>query len=485
MNYLLALLPLWILGFSVTRVILKESAVRQKNLLAATLAFPLGFALESLILFWSYVFFGASTKKLTLAATFLMTAGILYSFFKKSGLKKIQAGLTGFKTSVSENLQKAAFLRHGLILGLALGFIFLLINYTDYFIGKVSWNIFGGWDAQTFWNLKAKFYFRDPSAWKLMFDPALDWSHPDYPLMLPGSLAWGWMALGFESFLWPALVDYLFFIPLCLLVVWYLASYINTISAFLAGGFMLNVHMFRFWSATQYADIAVSLFFCASTLFLILGFRHKESRLIFFSALLAGFSAWTKNEGLFFVGWHTTLLVLGLLFASRELERSMKQTYLMKAALGFAVALSAVGFSKVFLGLEGGEYLGSGRNLNDYFNALFLDPEKTQFILACFGYFKISYEQWQGLWILFGLTLFAGAFWGVKEKRWIFPAMILLVELGYFVVLHWAPWDIKSQIQYSLMRLMMHVAPLALLYAFEVMGLSLNLLKHRQERTSL
>jgi len=253
------------------------------------------------------------------------------------------------------------------------------------------------------------------------------------------------------------------------LVVWYLGSRGSWISGFLAGSFLLNIHAYRFWSTTQYADIPLCFFFTAAVILLVCALRYREDHLFLLSGLLTGISTWTKNEGLFFTTWILFILVCIL---TRNQTRTPNQKWkpLFFFVFGLVVALSATTFAKMALGLQGGEYLGSGRSLNDYITALFNNVLKTQFIASSFLVFKMNYEQWNGLWILFFLTLFFCGKQGYQNYRWVFPMIIFLTEIGYFIVLHWAPDEIKHQISVSLLRLMMHIAAIAIIYSFESLG---------------
>jgi len=54
----------------------------------------------------------------------------------------------------------------------------------------------GAWDAVSIWNLKAHFLLRAGPYWSDAIDPALLQSHPDYPLLLPLTIARIWRYAG-------------------------------------------------------------------------------------------------------------------------------------------------------------------------------------------------------------------------------------------------------------------------------------------------
>ena len=50
----------------------------------------------------------------------------------------------------------------------------------------------GRWDAWLIWNMHARFLFRGGDHWRDAFASGLDWSHWDYPLLLPLAIARSW-----------------------------------------------------------------------------------------------------------------------------------------------------------------------------------------------------------------------------------------------------------------------------------------------------
>ena len=59
----------------------------------------------------------------------------------------------------------------------------------------------GEWDAWAQWNLRARFFARGlaDGAWRDAFAPVLAWSHPDYPPLVPSSIARLWIYAGRET----------------------------------------------------------------------------------------------------------------------------------------------------------------------------------------------------------------------------------------------------------------------------------------------
>jgi hypothetical protein len=243
------------------------------------------------------------------------------------------------------NADPRAVFQTVLTLGAFSFFLFFLIHYVRYFLGQTTWNVIGGWDARYFWNLKAVFLFRDPAQWKGMFAPPLYWSHPDYPLLVPGAAAWQWNFLGAETAAGPVLVDFVFFVSLCLLVLWYLTASASLWAGLLAAGFLLSVPAYHFWSTTQYADVPFCYFATAAGLLAVCARRSGAPGAFFLAGLLAALGAWTKNEGLFLAIW-TALIALILL--ARPAAGMNRTACLAALICALALILPAPAAIKVF-----------------------------------------------------------------------------------------------------------------------------------------
>lgn len=452
------------LGLAASACILAQSRLPLKPLFHAAVALPMGLGLCSLVLFWSYVTAPQAAGRATLAVCLALTAGLTAGALRWVWFVPSALTVRGCLAEVRERMKswdaKSAVLTA--VAGCYLAWTYAA--FLESFASAASWNAFGGWDARYFWNVKAHFYVKDPGAWKSMFSPLLTWTHQDYPLLLPGAVAWGWNWAGRELIGWPSVVALAFMTSLCLLVLWYLAAHTRAWFACLATSYLLNVHMYRFWSTTQYADVPLCFYMTASAVALICALRSREARLFFLSGLFAGLAAWTKNEGVFFVGWAILMACLALARTPGR-DRLRLGTFFLSAC---AIPFSAVWFLKSFL-FTGGDYWGSGRTLAEYW-ALASDPDRTRLIAASFAAFKTSFEQWQGLWWLVAAAVLLGSVdrKRLAEYRWVALALAALVELGYAAILHVTPYDLRFQIETALLRLMLHAGALAFLFAAEV-----------------
>ncbi len=161
----------------------------------------------------------------------------------------------------------------------------------------------GLWDAWAIWNLRARFLFRGGEYWRDGLSPLLSWSHPDYPLLVPGVVARGWTFAGGETTAVPIVMDFLFTFAtagILAAAVWGLRG---RTQGMLAGLTLLGTPFFVAHGAAQYAEIPIAGYLLAS-----LALLHRADQAsqgvggtYALAGLLAGMAAWTKNEGLLFL----------------------------------------------------------------------------------------------------------------------------------------------------------------------------------------
>jgi hypothetical protein len=135
----------------------------------------------------------------------------------------------------------------------------------------------GDWDAWAIWNQHARFLFRGgDGSWRDFFSIA--WSQPDYPLLLPASIARVWAYAGHESTLGPALIAIVFGIASVTLVVTTLEGRLRWI----AGMLMLGASTFLTQVPSQCADVPLACFIVATlavTFGDVLRIPNTESRI--------------------------------------------------------------------------------------------------------------------------------------------------------------------------------------------------------------
>ena len=127
---------------------------------------------------------------------------------------------------------------------------------------------------------------------------------PDYPLLIPASIARWWTYLGDDPTLVPALVAMLFTFATVGLASSSLGLLRSTGQGLLAAIVLLGTPFLIRHGASQYGDVPLGFFMLATLVAFSLHEKaagHKGDGLLALAGMLAGFAAWTKNEGLLFV----------------------------------------------------------------------------------------------------------------------------------------------------------------------------------------
>jgi hypothetical protein len=159
----------------------------------------------------------------------------------------------------------------------------------------------GEWDAWAQWNLRARFLFRGlaDGAWQQAFAPILQWSHPDYPPLVPASVARLWTYAGRETLAAP--IAFAGIMAACTVLAAGLsaARIRGAARGCLAAAVILACPSFVRYAASQCADIALGFFMLAA--FVAWSCADQSRLWLALAGLSAALAAWTKNEGLAFV----------------------------------------------------------------------------------------------------------------------------------------------------------------------------------------
>lgn len=186
----------------------------------------------------------------------------------------------------------------------SLHFIFLTLFVFAFitFILSVLRTPHGGWDAWAIWNMRARFISRSAEYWKDAFSNVF--AHPDYPLLVPLSVARIWKEVGHETNIIPAAIAMLFTFSKILLIFSSLTILRSKSQGCLAGLVLLGTPAYIQVGALQLADHPLGFFFASTFILLALHDRSPtkdNNRLLCLAGITTGLSTWTKNEGLLFL----------------------------------------------------------------------------------------------------------------------------------------------------------------------------------------
>jgi hypothetical protein len=331
-----------------------------------------------------------------------------------------------------------------------------------------------GWDAFSIWNLHARFLFRGGLNWRDGFTPLLPWSHPDYPLLLPGVAAHFWSYLGHDSPAVPAIIGLLFTFSTVGLLFSALSILRGRTAAMLAATALLATPSFIEQGTSQYADVPLSFFILATLALIGLHDDHTQDDsskrtpgLLALAGLAAACGAWTKNEGLLFLCAIVAARGFTLLRGETSAENwSARLRQLAPLLVATVPALLLIAYFKRFIAPPGDLFSDPTTTLHKL-----LDPARYWAIIRWYfkGFFRF------GRWLLIpgSLLLIAFYFAAGKEDR---PqprsgirtsALALALTLaGYFAVYLITPYDIYWHLRFSLTRLFLQLWPSAIFLIF-------------------
>jgi Dolichyl-phosphate-mannose-protein mannosyltransferase len=332
----------------------------------------------------------------------------------------------------------------------------------------------GEWDAWAIWNLHARFLYRSGELWKNAFSPQISWSHPDYPVLLPGLIALCWTLSGSESTLAPVGVSFIFTFATAGVLISALGVLRGRTQAWIAGALLLGTVEFVEVGAMQYADVPLSFFIVAAVALLCLQDRRPDDlRFTVLAGLMAGFAAWTKNEGLLFV---IAVIVARLIAIVRYKAGPALVRQLGAMAAGLVFPLAVVALFKLRLAPP-----------NDLASAGFSamathasDVSRWMSVLVAFGTEALFFGQLavQGVMVrgfLIPISLVLVLYWFLvrfhveeRDRPTVATASIAaaLMLVGDFAVYIFLPNDVVWQLNTSLDRIFLQLWPVGLLAFF-------------------
>lgn len=322
----------------------------------------------------------------------------------------------------------------------------------------------GAGDASSIWNLIARFIYRGGGVWADALAHDLNWTHPDYPLLLPLSVARLW-AYGGETQLAPGLLGLLFMLATLGLVVSSVSLLSTRTQGYLAGLVLLEPFFFFRTATFQYADTPLGLFLLAALVLFSFYDRAPGGRgLLLLAGLMAGFAAWTKNEGLLIL----LSIVAGRLVAvaAARCLRTFPRQLIYFSAGAVPVLLVVLYFKAV---IAPANDLVAGQGMRATVERLSDFSRYVLILKALVGNFT-GFRNWytHPAWMLFVYAWLLG----FKTERagrvtlLTLAAVLSSILAGYFFIYVTTPRDLEWHLTYSLDRLLIQLWPSFVLLFF-------------------
>ncbi|MBU1965077.1 MAG: glycosyltransferase family 39 protein [Proteobacteria bacterium] len=340
----------------------------------------------------------------------------------------------------------------------------------------------GKWDAWLIWNMHARFLYRSGEVWRDVFAGGMDWSHWDYPLLLPLSIVRGWKYIGNDSIYIPAAFALLFTLLTLGLLLGALAFLRSRIQGYLAAMVLLGTPLFIVMGASQFADVPLAFFMLATLVLLFLPAHSPEngSGPLVLAGIAAGLCAWTKNEGMLFLLIVTGSLVGTTLYADGWRSARKRTVRFLAGALPI---LMIVIYFKTQLSpvndlMAGFSPAAAAAKLTDF--SRYAEIAKAFFITG------ISFTQGLidirvgmqlnpgavSILLLIGYLLIAGVRIDDRDRPGLIrsAAVLGLMMIGYFFVYVLTPLDLGYHLATSLNRLLLQLWPSVIFLFFMTAG---------------
>ena len=174
----------------------------------------------------------------------------------------------------------------------------------------------GGYDAWMIWNTRARFLARAADLHTAFSPRLLFWLHQDYPFLVPGAVAQVFLLGRTEALAAPAVLS-LLFAALALAVLTLAVTRLRGPTwGLLAGLTLATTPCFATFSANQQSDVPLGAFLVLCAALVTLALEQGREDLLVLAGFCAGLGAWTKNEGLLYLG----CFALALLWRERRLR---------------------------------------------------------------------------------------------------------------------------------------------------------------------
>ena len=434
------------------------------QLIKGCLAIGIGYGITSCN-FFLLTLAGVSSEVLSVLELVACAAlGLALIFSARRRLPDAAHGFLLEKSSEStlERVLKVAFIC-GLALALA---AFVMHSLREPHGGDAD-----NWDSWAQWNLRARLVHRLGTQWPaaFFFQQGSQYTpHPDYPLLLPLSVARCWVYAGSETTVVPSVLALLFAVAVVGLVYSSLCAARGKTQGYLGALALLGLPAFVEIGSWQYADLPLALFILMT--FVLFCFHDRSSQghrgLLFLAGLSTGLAAWTKNEG-----W---LFLIAVVIARPFAYGTGGWRLYLREMFGYSIGLLPVLAVTVFFKLDfaAANDLVSGMSFRSAFWHL-LDPSRYLLISRISAEQVLNATGWvASLWALVPYALIFGLSRKEEDKSGITTMAVssAILVTGYFFVYVVTPLDLSWHLRTSVLRLLLHLWPSFVLIYFLVIN---------------
>ena len=305
----------------------------------------------------------------------------------------------------------------------------------------------GGWDAWMIWNLRARFLVRAEDLRTVFSRNLLFWTHPDYPWLVPGAVAQGFLLAGRETPAVPEAIGAIFGVLAAAAVALALARLHGVRWGIIGGLAIVTIPAFAIFVANQQSDVPLGLYFgCAASL-IALARPDGSARLLALAGFSAGLGAWTKNEG----ALYAAALGAGLLLRTRGVRAPLA---FLLGALPAAALL--IGFKRAYAPPNDLIQFSTAATLLGHA----LDARRWAELLSL-SLRRVALFQVFGLWLVAEILVLV--LWIRKLPATALGTALFLVTAAYALIYVVQPHPLEWVVRTSLNRIVIQLWPAAVL----------------------
>lgn len=319
------------------------------------------------------------------------------------------------------------------------------------------------WDAMAIWATKARVLAVSSLAAKppWFYDPAFSYSHMDYPLLIPMTMAAIYSAV--HGFFDQAakLTFVMIFLGMALMLYGGLSRLTSRLASIALVAALLCAPLMMRWAGTGYADIGVTLYAGGAALCYTLFIRDGERSDMLVGLLMCLFMAFTKNEGMAIA---IAMTLLAIAFSLSPALRSKAVWFLLAAAGGALVLLPFILWARQIPKTHE-DY---GGRLSDFMKMAQIS--RLPYVLKGIALELLDVSHWGLLWYLPLVAVLAG-FRRLRRPEVAFVILAMLAQFGSYVAAYMvSPYTPQRLIPGTLDRLVLQAAPLAVIAVAAIYG---------------
>ena len=435
MRAIVAFLIILVAGWAASSLVMRRDAPVSLTQTVAT-SWLLGCAVVSLAMFWMIrIGIAPGAQRITIGV--LAASAVLIAMRSRPRMAPLGAVGDGTRKGL------AAIVSGVLAMWLALELTALVIRGSA---GPLS-----GWDGWVTWAMKARVLFLQPDSAALLMDASREVANRSYPLLLPLTESWvfGWAGAADDRL--AAFVTLSFLVALLALLLSGLRRKVGLLAALaFAIGFVSTPYT-GLLASLGYADIVLAAYALAAALALERWIETPGTSALL-AAMFLGLLPWVKPEGFF-------LSVALLVGAWISIGTGQKKLRLLRSAAIATVVCAVPWYLLIAVSDIRPEAFSSVPDLSG---------SRVKEIFAGLASRAIGIE-WHGIW----LAAVAAFVLIAVQRRWrnMLAVAISAYLIAIAVVFLFSLYDPLSQhVLRSGDRLLLHVAPLALLMIADVMA---------------